>query len=139
MNLPDTLRRRLPRGLAALAVALPVLALASCGGDSVPGNAVAKVEDQTILKSTFDHWMRIAAISSRGPAGGDDALSGGRGNDRLNGGRGRNTYSGGAGNDTISAANRKRETVNCGSGRRGRASVDRNDRVRGCERVSRRR
>ena len=72
-------------------------------------------------------------------AGGNDLLDGGRGNDRLSGGGGRNRYAGGAGNDTISATNGKRETVNCGTGRRDRATVDRNDRVRGCERVNRRR
>src|SRR5918992_472492 len=67
--------RRLPRtGLAALfAAALSALALSACGGDSVPGNAVAKVQDETILKSTFDHWMRIAAISAQGPAPEGDA------------------------------------------------------------------
>jgi foldase protein PrsA len=66
----DTLRR-LPR-LAALAIALPAaLALASCGGESIPGNAVAKVEDDPILKTTFDHWMKIAAISSQGPTTGN--------------------------------------------------------------------
>ncbi|HEV2062736.1 MAG TPA: peptidyl-prolyl cis-trans isomerase, partial [Solirubrobacteraceae bacterium] len=64
------LRRRASRGgLAALIVAaLSALALSACGGDNVPGNAVAKVGDETIPKSTFDHWMRIAAISSQGPA-----------------------------------------------------------------------
>ncbi len=45
-----------------------VLALAvSACGDSVPGNAVVRVDDETIKRSTFDHWMRVAASSSRGP------------------------------------------------------------------------
>jgi foldase protein PrsA len=71
----ETLRRRMPRsGLAALLVAaLSALALSACGGDSVPGNAVAKVDDETITKATFDHWMKIAAISAQGPATGDAA------------------------------------------------------------------
>jgi len=47
-----------------------VLVAAGCG-NSVPGNAVAKVDDQTITKKTFDHWMNIAAISAKGPAQGD--------------------------------------------------------------------
>jgi foldase protein PrsA len=70
-----SLRRRAPRGgLAALFVAaLSALALSACGGDNVPGNAVAKVDDDTIPKTTFDHWMRIAAISSQGPAPEGDA------------------------------------------------------------------
>ncbi len=79
-------------------------------------------------------------------AGGNDVLKGGRGSDKLVGGRGRdtlvggpgkNSYSGGPGNDTIKARNSKRETVNCGKGRRDTAIVDAKDRVRRCERVRR--
>src|SRR3712207_8359992 len=40
----------------------------------------------------------------------------------LGGGAGKNSYRGGSGNDRISARNGKRETVNCGSGRRDRAT-----------------
>ena len=57
----------------SLAAALSALALSACGGNSVPGDAVAKVGDETIPKTTFDHWMRIAAISAQGPAAGDQA------------------------------------------------------------------
>ena len=46
---------------------LPALVLSACGGD-VPGNSVAKVGDQSIKKTTFDHWMQIAAVSSAGQA-----------------------------------------------------------------------
>jgi hypothetical protein len=47
---------------------MPATALAACGGgDSIPGNAVAKIGDSEIKKETFDRWMRIAAISSQGP------------------------------------------------------------------------
>ena len=97
---------------------------------------------------------------------GDDCLDGGRGNDRLdggagkdrvNGGRGRDRVAGaagddrltagpgggrlagGGGNDRIGAANGARDRVDCGRGRRDRATVDAVDRVRGCERVKRRR
>jgi Ca2+-binding RTX toxin-like protein len=69
---------------------------------------------------------------------GNDRLTGARGNDRLTGGAGKNAYSAGAGNDTVSARNGVRETISCGSGRRDKAKVDRRDRVRGCERVTRR-
>jgi uncharacterized delta-60 repeat protein len=72
-----------------------------------------------------------------GGAGGD-RLSGGAGNDKLAGGAGRNRYVGGAGNDTLNAVNGKRERVDCGAGRRDRARVDRSDRVKGCEKVTRR-
>jgi Ca2+-binding RTX toxin-like protein len=64
---------------------------------------------------------------------GRDRLSGGGGVDRLTGGRGRNAYSAGAGNDVVNSANRKKETVNCGSGRRDRVRADASDRLRGCE------
>jgi foldase protein PrsA len=42
------------------------LALAACG-DSVPGNSVVRVDDETIKTSTFDHWIRVAALSSQPP------------------------------------------------------------------------
>jgi hypothetical protein len=73
---------------------------------------------------------------SGGP--GNDALDGGKGNDRLAGGKGRNRYKGGPGNDTISARNRKKEKIDCGKGRKDRATVDKKDKVKGCERVKRR-
>ena len=44
-----------------------VLGVSACGG-GVPGNSVAKVGDQTIKRDTFDHWMKIAAISQAGQA-----------------------------------------------------------------------
>jgi foldase protein PrsA len=44
---------------------LPALVLSACGSD-VPGNSVAKVGDQSIKKTTFDHWMQIAAVSQAG-------------------------------------------------------------------------
>jgi hemolysin type calcium-binding protein len=65
--------------------------------------------------------------------GGNDQLSGGGGVDRLAGGRGRNSYSAGAGNDVVNSANRKKETVNCGGGRRDRVRADARDSLRGCE------
>ena len=40
-------------------------ALAGCGG--VPGNAVAEVDGEAIEKSSFDHWMTVAAKSSGQP------------------------------------------------------------------------
>jgi Tol biopolymer transport system component len=69
---------------------------------------------------------------------GNDRLVGGSGRDVLIGGPGRNVYIAGAGNDTVRARNRVRELINCGKGRRDIARVDRRDRVRGCERVTRR-
>lgn len=65
---------------------------------------------------------------------GDDRLSGGPGADRLVAGRGRNTLLGGPGNDRLDAANGSRDVVDCGRGR-DRLRADRQDRIRGCERV----
>src|SRR3954447_18278934 len=49
--------------LVALLGAIAVLAaiVAGCGG--VPGNAVATVDGNAITKSTFTHWMTVAAKS----------------------------------------------------------------------------
>ncbi|MDP8967682.1 MAG: hypothetical protein M3N04_03695, partial [Actinomycetota bacterium] len=88
---------------------------------------------------------------------GRDMLAGGDGNDKLNGGSdrsrlygergndrlwarggGRNLLDGGGGSDRINAVNGKRDTVRCGTGF-DRATVDRIDRVSGCEVVRRRR
>jgi Ca2+-binding RTX toxin-like protein len=68
---------------------------------------------------------------------GKDALDGGAGNDRLTGGADVNTYRGGAGDDTVNAANGKKETVDCGAGKKDSASVDKADKVKGCEKVKR--
>ncbi len=67
---------------------------------------------------------------------GNDTLVGGDGSDNLIGGKGKNRYDAGAGNDVVNARNKKKETVNCGKGRKDKAKVDKSDRVRGCERVT---
>jgi Ca2+-binding RTX toxin-like protein len=68
---------------------------------------------------------------------GNDTLDGGKGNDKLTGGPGVNKYSGGSGNDSINARNGKKETVNCGTGKKDSATVDKGDKVKGCEKVKR--
>ena len=68
---------------------------------------------------------------------GKDKLSGGPGKDKLTGGNGKDKLNGGPGNDTINARDNRRETVNCGSGKKDRATVDRIDRVVRCEKVKR--
>jgi Ca2+-binding RTX toxin-like protein len=67
---------------------------------------------------------------------GRDRLRGGKGKDRLSGGPGRNVLIGGPGNDRLNSVNGKSDRLYCGRGR-DRATVDRRDRVRGCERVRR--
>jgi Ca2+-binding RTX toxin-like protein len=83
---------------------------------------------------------------ARAPADGNDILSGGSGNDRLYGaggrdrligGKGRDRLFGGAGNDVLNARDGKRDRVDCGSGRKDVARVDRRDKVRRCEKVRR--
>ena len=68
---------------------------------------------------------------------GNDKLFGGRGNDKLNGGAGTNSYSGGSGNDRVNARNGKKETIDCGSGKKDVATVDKKDKTKGCEKVKR--
>jgi Tol biopolymer transport system component len=69
--------------------------------------------------------------------GGNDLLRADAGDDLVDGGAGRNALYAGAGNDTLRARNGRRDLVDCGRGA-DTAFVDRNDRVRGCERVERR-
>jgi foldase protein PrsA len=54
--------------LALGAFFVAAAAFAACGG--VPGNSVAVVDDASIKKSTFDHWMTVAAKSSQPPGAG---------------------------------------------------------------------
>ena len=62
-----------PRFLALGAFFVVAIALAACGGSSIPGNSVAKVGDTSITKDDFNHWLRIAAISSQGQTNPDIA------------------------------------------------------------------
>jgi Ca2+-binding RTX toxin-like protein len=66
-----------------------------------------------------------------------DELHGDAGNDQLFPGTGRDRVWGGAGNDVISARDGSRDVIDCGAGL-DRVTADRRDRLRGCERVTRR-
>ena len=68
---------------------------------------------------------------------GNDVLAGGAGADVLIGGAGADAFFGGAGDDTILARDGVRESIDCGPGR-DTATVDRVDRLKGCEKVRRR-
>ena len=48
--------------LAMAALMAPAALVAGCGG--VPGNAVAEVDGEAIEKSSYDHWLQVAARSS---------------------------------------------------------------------------
>ncbi len=51
--------------VALCALFVLALTLSACGG-GVGGDSVAKVGDESIKTSTFDHWMKIAAVASAG-------------------------------------------------------------------------
>jgi Ca2+-binding RTX toxin-like protein len=68
---------------------------------------------------------------------GPDLLSGQRGRDRLVGGTGRDRIYGGRGNDSLSGRDSRRDRLSGGRGR-DRAKVDKRDRTRSIERISRR-
>jgi hypothetical protein len=69
--------------------------------------------------------------------GGRDRIEGRGGNDLLNGGPGRDVLMGGAGDDRVTSADGSRDTVDCGPGRE-IVDADADDRLSGCEVVSRR-
>lgn len=65
------MNRTLIRLLAPLAaVAVVALLVAGCGG-GVPANSVARVGDNLISKTDFQHWMKVAATSAQQQQGGD--------------------------------------------------------------------
>jgi len=92
---------------------------------------------------------RLAGASGRDRlAGGtgNDKLTGGAGNDRLAGGPGNDTLSpgsghdvidAGGGDDTINSVDGVRESVDCGAGR-DTVRADKRDRLKHCEKVTRR-
>ena len=65
------------RSIGALCAFFVVAAAAAGCGDSVPGNSVAKVGDESITRSDFDHWMTVFAKStaSQGQAQGGTATT----------------------------------------------------------------
>src|SRR5213078_4151132 len=56
------------RLLALCAFFVAAIALAACGGSSIPGNSVAKVGGTSITKDDFNHWLKIAAKQKSAPA-----------------------------------------------------------------------
>ena len=61
--------------LAVLAVAASAAGLTACG-ESIPGNAVVKVEDTSIKKDDYNHWLEVAATSAAAQADPAAAQSG---------------------------------------------------------------
>ncbi len=68
---------------------------------------------------------------------GKDRLVGSRRGDFIRGGPGKDRIIAGGGNDRVTAVDRKRDRVICGSGKRDQALVDLRDRIKGCERGAR--
>ena len=99
--------------------------LASNGNDTLQGNAGNDIMSGGNGNDTMTG------------GNGNDKLDGGAGNDTLGGGAGKNSYKGGAGKDSLSARNGVKEIVDCGSGSKDKATVDRSDTVKGCESVKR--
>ena len=63
-DLGDGRSRRHCHRLAAMgAAALLSSCVTGCGG-GIPRDAVVKVGDRTVLKTTFQHWMAVAASST---------------------------------------------------------------------------
>ncbi len=60
--------RLLRTALALGAVFFALIALTACG-DSVPGSDVVKVDNTTIAKTTFAHWLAVSAKSQQQQAG----------------------------------------------------------------------
>jgi foldase protein PrsA len=64
--------RKPSRSIAALGAAFFVSAsvwLSACGGGGIPGNAVVQVNGTPITKTTFDHWLGVAASSTAAAPG----------------------------------------------------------------------
>src|SRR3954451_5892431 len=55
--------------LALGAFFITALVLSACGGNNVPGNAVANVDGTLISTANFNHWLTVAA-RSQNPTGG---------------------------------------------------------------------
>jgi Ca2+-binding RTX toxin-like protein len=137
--------------LAVLLSALSIGCTSECpnvwteGGTTVGNNA------NNDLRAPFSQHVQdtIYALDGRnfidGRAG-DDELYGGSGHDNIKGsddedyivgGRGRDYLFGGPHADVIEAADGWKDEVNCGSGDKDKASVDKVDSVSRCEFVSR--
>jgi hypothetical protein len=47
-----------------------LVGLTACGSGGIPGNAVVQVGGSSITKTTFNHWMGVAAASGASTTGG---------------------------------------------------------------------
>jgi Ca2+-binding RTX toxin-like protein len=108
--------------------------------DPTPGDHSAAVDTLVTGASVAPPPLTLAGAACVNQTFGgrdDDVLLGSSFGDRLYGRQGRDLLRGRAGNDVISARDRSRDVIDCGAGL-DRVTADRRDRLRGCERVSRR-
>jgi CSLREA domain-containing protein len=129
-------------------IAVPVLAPSSPTTQAPPpttptppcGKKKTGTRKSDLLKGTAngDLLRGLAGNDKLNGLAGDDCLDGGSGNDVLTGGSGKDKLTGGTGSDVINAADHEKDSIDCGKGR-DRATVDRIDRVRHCEKVKRKR
>lgn len=103
------------------------------GDDNLDGGAG---NDKLIGGSGNDHLTGGRGNDRLLGGDGNDHLNGGPGNDTLIGGKGKDTYIGGSGNDTINSKDGVAESVDCGPGKKDKATVDKKDRVKHCEKVT---
>lgn len=104
------------------------------GDDSLFGDA----GDDCLVGGGGDDWLAGGAGSDSLSGGaGDDVLIGGPDADVLSVGGGVNRVKAGAGNDKVNARNKRVDRVDCGAGRDS-VKADKRDRLKGCEKKSRR-
>lgn len=117
--------------------------LGSAGNDSLYGAGGADTLDGGVGNDRlFGGSRKDRLVGGEGNdfldgGSGKDSLDGGAGNDKLSGGTDADKIFGGAGTDVVSARDGDRDTVDCGAGKKDTASVDRFDKVKGCEKVKR--
>ena len=104
------------------------------GNDTIYGAGGA---DKVFGEDGVDKLFGGAGNDSLDGGAGKDTLDGGAGNDKLTGGKDVNTITGGAGDDVVKAKNGKKDTIDCGAGKKDSADVDKADKVKGCEKVKR--
>ena len=106
---------------------------------TVVGDLIYGLAGADVIRGSGGHDCLVGGPGADDLFGGtgSDRLTGGTGSDYLSGGSGVDLLDAGPGGDVVNARDRRREIVRCGTGI-DRAVVDRRDRVRGCERVSRR-
>ena len=101
------------------------------GNDTLFGDACAKRSKAGAARASKDGNDKLIG------GDGKDRLYGAGGNDTLIGGRGKDRLFGGRGNDNLKARDKKRDSVDCGPGKKDTATVDEADSVKGCEKVRR--